>query len=91
MGNDTPLQEKKEVASRPRLFAGVVVSDKMKDTVVVAVTRFVKHSRYGKYSKRVKSYQVHDPGNTKKEGDKVSIEETRPISKHKHFVVVQGA
>ena len=88
MGNDTSSQEKKGVTSRPRLFAGVVVSDKMKDTVVVAVTRFVKHSRYGKYSKRVKRYQVHDPGNTKKEGDKISIVETKPISRHKHFRIV---
>ena len=88
MRNDMASQEKKEVTSRPRLFAGVVVSDKMKDTVVVAVTRFVKHSRYGKYSKRVKRYQVHDPGNTKKEGDKISIVETKPISRHKHFRIV---
>lgn len=88
MESDNTSQGKKGVTSRPRRFAGVVVSDKMKDTVVVAVTRYVKHSRYGKYSKRVKRYQAHDPGNTKKEGDRVSIEETKPISKHKHFKIV---
>lgn len=71
-----------------RTLSGVVVSGKMQDTVVVAVTRFVKHPKYRKFIKRVKRYHVHDPGNSKKEGDKVLITECRPISKTKHFKVV---
>lgn len=72
-------------------MSGVVVSSKMKDTIVVEVSRFVKHPKYRKFIKRMKKYHVHDPGNTKQEGDKVTIRETKPISKTKHFVVVQGA
>jgi small subunit ribosomal protein S17 len=71
-----------------KVLTGVVVSDKMKDTIVVAVTRFVKHPKYGKFVKRVKRYHAHDPGNTKKVGDKIEIRESRPISKHKRFIVV---
>ena len=71
-----------------KVLTGVVVSDKMKDTIVVAVTRFVKHPKYGKFVKRVKRYHAHDPGNTKNVGDKVEIRESHPISKHKRFIVV---
>lgn len=74
-----------------KILSGVVVSSKMKDTIVVEVSRFVKHPKYRKFIKRMKKYHVHDPGNTKQEGDKVTIRETKPISKTKHFVVVQGA
>lgn len=77
-----------ETSTNGRTFTGVVVSDKMQDTIVVAVTRFVKHPKYGKFIKRVKKFHVHDAGNTKKEGDKVEIMECRPISKTKHFRVV---
>ena len=69
-------------------FSGVVVSDKMKDTVVVDVARFVKHPKYGKFMKKNKNIKAHDAGNTKKIGDKVTIEECRPISKGKSFKVV---
>lgn len=71
-----------------KILSGVVVSDKMKDTCVVSVTRFVKHPKYKKYYKESKKYKAHDLGNTKKVGDKIAIMETRPISKDKHFVVV---
>lgn len=71
-----------------KVLSGVVVSDKMKDTVVVSVVRFVKHAKYKKYHKVSKRYQAHDLGNQKKVGDKVSIKECRPISKNKHFMVV---
>jgi small subunit ribosomal protein S17 len=82
---------KKEIAktnTQPKTLEGVVVSAKMKDTVVVLVNRFIKHARYGKYYSRSKKYKAHDAGNTKKEGDKVTIVETRPISKDKTFKVV---
>lgn len=69
-------------------FSGIVVSDKMKDTVVVKVERYYKHPKYEKYIKEQKRYKAHNPGNTKKIGDKVEIQETRPISKDKHFIVL---
>ena len=77
-----------EAVRKGKTLTGVVVSDKMKDTVVVAVSRFVKHPKYHKFVKRVKRYHAHDAGNTKKEGDTVDIVECRPISKLKHFKIV---
>lgn len=71
-----------------KILSGVVVSDKMKDTCVVSVTRFVKHKKYKKYYKISKKYKAHDAGNTKKVGDKVEIKECRPISKDKHFIII---
>jgi small subunit ribosomal protein S17 len=70
-----------------KVFRGVVVSDKMKDTVVVLIERYVKHPKYGKFIKRRKKFKAHDAGNTKKIGDKVEIIETKPISKDKHFII----
>ena len=72
--------------SRKRL-EGVVVSDKMAKTVVVEVKRFVKHAKYGKFMRRSKKYKAHDEAGHKV-GDKVVIEECRPISKDKHFKVI---
>lgn len=74
-----------------KVLSGVVVSVKMKDTCVVSVVRFVKHKKYKKYYKVSKKFKVHDVGNTKKIGDKVLIKESKPISKDKHFTVIQGA
>ncbi len=71
-----------------KVLKGVVVSDKMDKTVVVEVTRFVEHKKYGKRIKRSKNYKAHDENNEKKVGDKVEIEETKPISKDKHFKIV---
>jgi small subunit ribosomal protein S17 len=70
-------------------FSGMVVSDKMKDTVVVVVERYVKDPKYQKFITLRKRYKVHNPGNTKKVGEKVTIESCRPISRHKSFVVVE--
>lgn len=72
-----------------KTLQGVVVSDKMKDTIVVEVLRYFKHPKIGKFIKRKKKYHVHDAGNTKKIGDKVEIKETKPISKTKHFTVLK--
>ena len=83
----TPTQKTTET-TKPRILTGVVVSDKMQDTVVVAVTRFVKHPKYRKFVKQVKRYHAHNAGNVKKMGDTVDIKECRPISKRKHFTVV---
>lgn len=79
--------EKTKTKSK-KVFKGVVVSDKMKDTVVVLVERYVKHPKYEKFIKRKKKFKAHDLGNTKKIGDKVEIQETKPISKDKHFIIV---
>ncbi len=67
---------------------GTVVGDKMDKTVVVSVSRFVKHPKYGKYYKISKKYKAHDPENKCKVGDKVEISPCRPISKDKRFRVV---
>ncbi len=76
------------VASKPKTLTGKVVSDKMKDTIVVAVDTFNKMPKYGKYVKSTKRFQAHDAGNTKKVGETVTIIETRPISKNKHFRII---
>jgi small subunit ribosomal protein S17 len=72
-----------------REFRGTVVSTKMKDTVTVAVERYVKHPKYQKFQRRTKKFLAHDEGNTVQEGDVVTIRETRPISKRKTFIVVK--
>ena len=69
-------------------LTGTVVSNKMKDTIVVAVSTYKKHPKYEKYVTRRKKFKAHDVGNTAKVGDKVQIEATRPISKDKHFKLV---
>lgn len=72
-----------------RTFEGVVVKAAMKDTATVQVERYVKHPKYKKYMRLSKKFLVHDPGNTLTVGQKVSIKETRPISKRKRFVVAK--
>ncbi len=80
--------EKKQVSLNGKKFSGVVVSDKMKDTVVVLVERYEKHPKYEKYIRRSKKYKAHDKDNTKRIGEKVTIQETKPISKDKRFIVI---
>lgn len=75
--------------SKKRILEGTVTSDKMKDTIVVKVDRYVKLPKYEKYVTISKKYKAHDAGNTKKIGDKVSIIETAPISKDKRFTLVK--
>lgn len=83
-------KEKKEnIETRAgNTLSGVVVSDKMNKTIVVSVSRFVKHPKYGKFYKINKKYKAHDEENKYKIGDKVEITETRPISKDKRFKVI---
>lgn len=69
-------------------FNGVVISNKMKDTVVVLVSRYVKHPKYHKYMNRKTKIMAENLGNTKKMGDKATVEACRPISKRKAFKVV---
>ncbi len=83
-------KEKKEISdNKGKFLKGVVVSDKMDKTVVVSVSRFIKHPLYGKFYKVSKKYKAHDEENKFKTGDNVEIVETRPISKDKKFKVVQ--
>ena len=71
-----------------RTLQGRVVSDKMEKTVTVQVQRLVKHPRYRKYVTRSKTYKAHDENNTFKVGDMVTIQESRPLSKDKRWVVL---
>ncbi len=72
-----------------KILSGIVVSDKMDKTVTVVITRFVKHPKYGKFLKKNKRVKAHDENNEYKEGDKVSIETCRPVSKDKSFKVIK--
>ncbi|MDE2041438.1 MAG: 30S ribosomal protein S17 [Patescibacteria group bacterium] len=74
---------------RRQTFSGVVVSDRMKDTVVVEIKRYVKHQKYHKFQMKRTKLMADDPGNTAKIGDKVMIEACRPLSKHKAFKLTQ--
>jgi len=71
-----------------KTFEGIVVKSAMKDTATVQVERYVKHPKYKKYMRLSKKFLVHDVGNTAQIGEKVTIRETRPISKRKRFVLV---
>ena len=68
---------------------GLVASDKMQKTVVVEVTRRMRHPVYSKYIKRRKRYHAHDEENSCKAGDRVLIEECRPLSARKRWRVKQ--
>lgn len=68
-----------------RVLYGIVVSNKMDKTVVVQVTRRFRHSRYKKYVNERVRYKAHDEENTANIGDRVSIVESRPISRDKRW------
>ena len=68
---------------------GVVVSDKMDKTIVVEVRTRVKHPLYGKIMNRTKKFKAHDENNACGIGDRVQVMETRPLSKDKHWRVVE--
>lgn len=78
----------KNIDKKSKILEGVVVSDKMTQTVVVLVNRFVKVPKYGKYVTVSKRYKAHDAEGKYKVGDKVQIKEVKPISKDKHFAVI---
>ena len=68
---------------------GIVVSDKMDKTVVVRIERMAKHPLYGKPVLKVKKYKAHDEANDCRKGDRVRIEETRPLSRQKCWRVAE--
>jgi small subunit ribosomal protein S17 len=74
---------------RRKTFIGTVTSAKMQKTCVVKVTHLAKHAKYGKVMKKFNKFKVHDEEGIAKLGDLVSIEETRPLSKDKHFRLVK--
>lgn len=76
-------------SKKTRTLKGVVMSDKMSKTVVVAVTRLKKHPKYKKYYKVTKRFKAHDEKNEYHVGDKVIIRETRPLSRDKRWEVVE--
>ena len=79
-----------ESRSNPRkVREGLVVSAKMDKTVIVAVNDRVQHRRYGKTLQRTKRLYAHDETNDAREGDRVRVSETRPLSKQKRWRVVE--
>ena len=68
---------------------GVVVSNKMDQTAVVAIVESVRHPKYAKFIKRTKKLYCHDENNTVNVGDKVRVAETRPMSKLKRWRIVE--
>ena len=83
------MTEATRATGRRKQRKGTVVSDKMDKTVVVAVTRVRRHPLYKKTVRSTKRYLAHSPGNDVHDGDWVLIEETRPLSKLKHWRVVE--
>jgi small subunit ribosomal protein S17 len=78
-----------ETTSNKRTLVGRVVSDRMDKTVTVVVERRVKHAIYDKIMMRSSKYHAHDDGNEAKAGDLVEIQECRPLSKSKSWVVTK--
>ncbi|MFB3852944.1 MAG: 30S ribosomal protein S17 [Vicinamibacterales bacterium] len=70
-------------------MVGVVVSDKMDQTVVVAVERQVRHALYGKSQRRTSKFLAHNEGNAARAGDVVEIYGSRPLSRRKRWVVTR--
>jgi small subunit ribosomal protein S17 len=75
-------------STRRKVREGVVVSDRMDKTVVVAVERIVRHQRYQKYRRRRARYKAHDETNRCRVGDRVRIIETRPLSSQKRWAIL---
>ncbi len=81
--------EENQVRNLRKEKVGVVVSDKMDKSIVVAVKRKVKHPMYGKFVNKTTKFHAHDESNTCNEGDTVRIMETRPLSKTKCWRLVE--
>jgi small subunit ribosomal protein S17 len=85
------MNETAKAAAKARQLTGRVVSDKMDKTVTVLVERQVMHPTIGKVVSRTRKYHAHNEGNDAKMGDKVVIEECRPISRTKAWKVAKVA
>ena len=84
-GADTPNAPR----THRREMVGEVVSDKMEKTVIVTIKRLTRHAKYGKVIRRITRLKAHDENNDCHIGDQVRLVETRPLSKDKHFRVVE--
>ncbi|KYO63922.1 30S ribosomal protein S17 [Thermovenabulum gondwanense] len=78
-----------ESKNKRKVRIGVVVSDKMDKTIVVATEKLIRHPLYGKTIKRTKKFKAHDENNECRVGDIVKIMETRPLSKTKRWRLVE--
>ena len=85
----TETTESVEGRSRRKALQGIVVSDKMDKTIVVAVEDRVKHPLYGKVMTKTSRVKAHDEENTAGEGDRVRVMETRPLSATKRWRLVK--
>lgn len=83
------MSQTEAVEKKARQLTGVVVSNKMDGSITVAVERKVKHPLYHKYMRRTTKVHADDPQNTCGEGDVVVVESCRPLSKTKHFRLVE--
>lgn len=83
------MNEQQTTTNQGRKLKGIVISDAMNKTRVVAVARLTKHPQYHKYITRTKHYKAHDEENVYKKGDEVIIKEGRPRSKDKRWEIVE--
>jgi small subunit ribosomal protein S17 len=88
MADDQVVDQGRRV-NRRKVREGLVVSDSMESTVVVAVVERVRHPRYGKIVQRTKRLYVHDADDAAKVGDRVRVVETRPMSKLKRWRLLE--
>jgi len=88
MADETPTESTTRV-NRRKTREGLVVSNKMDKTAVVAVVERVRHPRYAKTVLRTKRVYAHDEANDVRVGDRVRVQETRPLSKQKRWRVVE--
>jgi len=86
---ETTTETETEARRNRKTREGLVVSDKMDKTAVVAVIERVRHAKYGKFMMRTKRLYAHDEANDAHIGDKVRVMETRPLSKNKRWRVVE--
>jgi small subunit ribosomal protein S17 len=84
-----PVVEEIESRKNRKTREGLVVSDKMDKTAVVAIIERVRHAKYGKFMMRTKRLYAHDETNDAHTGDKVRVMETRPLSKNKRWRVIE--
>ena len=89
MADETPTETEAARANRRKVREGVVVSNKMDKTAVVAVIERVRHPRYAKTVQRTKRLYAQDDTNDTRVGDRVRIQETRPLSKLKRWRIVE--
>ena len=85
----TEVKNTEAKATNRKQRIGVVVSTKMDKTITVLVERRLRHPIYGKYVKKTKKFAAHDEQNSCNDGDRVQIEECRPLSKRKRWNLVE--